>query len=213
MDYIRPWECLLCCQHSGKLGQTQQNCYTLSNSSNRQIVAQFGQWNALPSSFQMNPRLKLQHANYKNMLKDTLDEIQKLPYWSLIGCLLYLSIGTHLYIIYSIQQFSQYLDCYSYAHWNAAICVVHYLSGMQHLKLCLSRTNQISLLGFTNLDWANCLNMRGSVGGHTYSLGSGVMSWQARKQKTVAASSCKAEYTATFEACKRHLVTHAAQQH
>ena len=35
-----------------------------------------------------------------------------------------------------------------------------------------------------------------------FSLGSGVVSWNARKQKTIAASSCEAEYTAGFEAAK-----------
>ena len=33
-------------------------------------------------------------------------------------------------------------------------------------------------------------------------MGSGVVSWQARKQKTIAASSCEAEYTTAFEASK-----------
>ena len=136
------------------------------------------------------------------MSKNELDEIKKLPYRSLVGCLLYLSIGTCPDITYSVQQLSQYLDCYSYAHWNAAIHVVRYLSGTQELKLCLSGTNQISLLGFTDSDWANCLDTRRSVGGHPYTLGSGVVSWQARKQKTMAASSCEAEYTAAFEASK-----------
>ena len=55
---------------------------------------------------------------------------------------------------------------------------------------------------FYRLGLGNCLNTRWSIGGHTYSLGSGVISWQARKQKTVAASSCEVEYTATFKACK-----------
>ena len=105
------------------------------------IVTQFGQWNTSPSSLLMDPELKLQHAVYKNMSKDELDEIKKLPYRLLVGCLLYLSIGTHPDITYSVQQLSQYLDCYSYAHWNTAIHVVHYLSGMWELKLCLSRIN------------------------------------------------------------------------
>jgi hypothetical protein len=166
------------------------------------IVAQFGQRNAAPSSLPMDPGLKLRRANYKNMSKDELDEIKKLPYRSLVGCLLYLSIGTRPDITYSVQQLSQYLDCYSYAHWNAAIRVVRYLSGTRQLKLYLGGTNQISLLGFTDSDWANCLDTRRSVGGHAYTLGSGVVSWQARKQKTVAASSCEAEYTAAFEASK-----------
>ena len=166
------------------------------------IVAQFGQKNASPSSLPMDPGLKLRRANYKNMSKNELDEIKKIPYRSLVGCLLYLSIGTCPDITYLVQQLSQYLDCYSYAHWNAAICVVRYLHGTHDLKLHLGGTNPISLLGFTDSDWANCLDTRRSVGGHAYSLGSGVVSWQARKQKTVAASSCEAEYTAAFEASK-----------
>ena len=166
------------------------------------IIAQFGQRNASPSSLPMDPGLKLQRANYKNMSKAELEEIKKLPYRLLVGCLLYLSIGTHPNITYSVQQLSQYLDCYSYAHWNAAICVVCYLSGTQNLKLHLGSQNPTSLVGFTDLDWANCLNTRRSVGGHTYSLGSGAISWQARKKKTVATSSCKAEYTTAFKASK-----------
>ena len=142
------------------------------------------------------------------MSKFELEEVKKIPYHSLIGCLFYLSIGMHPDITYSIQQLSQYLDCYLYAHWNAAIRVVHYLSGTWNLKLHLGSTNQISLLGFMDSDWANCLDTRQSIGGHTYSLGSGVVSWQARKQKTIAASSCKVEYTAAFEASKECIWLH-----
>jgi len=128
------------------------------------IIAQFSQRNTSPSSLPMDPGLKLRHANYKNMSKEELDEIKKLPYRLLVGCLLYLSIGTHPDITYSIQQLSQYLDCYSYAHWNTAIHVVRYLSGTWQLKLCLGGTNQISLLGFMDSDWANCLDTRCDTG-------------------------------------------------
>lgn len=166
------------------------------------IVSQFGQKNASPAPVPMDPGLKLRRADYKKLTREELDQISKLPYRSLVGCLLYLSIGTRPDITYSVQQLSQFLDCYSYAHWNAALRVVRYLSGTRDFKLHLGGNNPISLLGFTDSDWANCLDTRRSVGGHAYTLGSGIISWQARKQKTVAASSCEAEYGAAFEASK-----------
>ena len=80
---------------------------------------------------------------------EELNQISKLPYRSLVSCLLYLSIGTCPEISYSIQQLSQFLDCYTYAHWNVALRVVCYLSGTQNHKLHLGGNNPISLLGFT----------------------------------------------------------------
>ena len=47
--------------------------------------------------------------------------------------------------------------------------------------------------------------MRRSVGGYGFTLGSGLISWNARKQKMVATSSCEAEYTAAFEAAKEFI--------
>jgi len=79
---------------------------------------------------------------------------------------------------------------------------------MWQLKLCFSRTNQISLLGFTDSGWVNCLDTWRSIGGHMYTLGLGIVSWQVRKQKTMAASSCEAEYTAAFKVSKEGIWLH-----
>ena len=83
-----------------------------------------------------------------------------------------------------------------------AICVVRYLKGTHELKLVLGRWNPISLIGFTDSDWANCLDTRRSVGRYSFMLGSSIISWTTRKQKTVASSSCEAEYTAAYECGK-----------
>ena len=143
------------------------------------IVSRFSQRNASLAPVPMDPGLKLRRANYKKLMREEIDQISKLPYRSLVGCLLYLSIGTRPDITYSVQQLSQFLDCYTYAHWNAALRVVRYLSGMHDFKLHLGGDNPISLLGFTDSDWANCLDTRRSIGGRAYTLGSGVISWQA----------------------------------
>ncbi|KNZ81024.1 Copia protein, partial [Termitomyces sp. J132] len=140
-----------------------------------------------------------------------------LPYRQLVGGLLWLAVSTHPDIQYAVQQLSQYLDCFTYTHWNAAMRMLQYLKGTRTLGISLGGSNPIQLVGFMDSDWANCLDMRRSVGdsdwancldtqcsigGYAWSLGSGAVSWAARKQKTVAASSCEAEYMAAFESAQ-----------
>ncbi|KAG5725581.1 Copia protein [Termitomyces sp. T112] len=146
------------------------------------LISQFRQKDANPLSLPMEPGLKLRQTDYSSLTQRERDDIAKIPYRRL--------------------QLSQYFDSYSLTHWNAAIRVVRYLKGTRNLWLRLGGTSPVSLAGFTDSDWANCLNTRRSVGGYAWSLGSGAISWASRKQKTVAASSCEAEYMAAFEAAQ-----------
>jgi hypothetical protein len=166
------------------------------------IIAQFGQRDANPTSTPMDAGLKLQRPDRSKLTKDEIANLNKIPYRSLVGCLLYLAIGTRPDISYAVQQLSQFLDNYTFIHWHAAIRVIQYLKGTKNLKLHLGGNNDINILGYTDSDWANCLDTRRSIGGYTFSLGLGTISWNAKKQKTVAASSCEAEYIAGFEAAK-----------
>jgi hypothetical protein len=166
------------------------------------IIQQFGHADTTPLSIPMDPGLKLRRIDLKTLSCEDQITLSKLPYRSLIGCLLYLAIATRPDISYAVQQFSQFLDCFSFVHWNAAIRLVRYLKGTRDLKLHLGGPNLIDLIGFTDSDWANCLDTRRSIGGYIWTLGYGALSWGARKQKTVAASSCEAEYVAAFEAAK-----------
>ena len=150
----------------------------------------------------MDPYLKLQQADYKKLRHEELDQISNSLYRFLVGCLLYLSIGTCPNITYSVQQLTEFLNCYTYAHLNTVLHMVHYLSETQVFKLHLGSDNPISLLGFTYSNWVNCLDTRWSIGRHTYTLASGIISWQAHKQRMVAASSCEAKYGAIFRASK-----------
>jgi hypothetical protein len=150
----------------------------------------------------LEPGSKLRRFDRNTLSSAEQLQLSKLPYRSLVGCLLYLAIGTRPDISYSVQQLSQFLDCYSFDHWKAAIRLVRYLKGTRDLKLHLGGNIPIRLHAFSDSDWANCLDTRRSVGGYICSLGSGTVSWTARKQKVVATSSCEAEYIAAFETAK-----------
>lgn len=169
------------------------------------IILQFGQKAATPLSLPMDPGLKLRRVDRSTLSHDEINTLQKTPYRSLVGCLLYLAISTRPDIAYAVGQLTQFVENYTGIHWAAAIRLVRYLKGTRDLKLTLGgkfENGPVDLVGFTDSDWANCIDTRRSVGGYAWSLGSGVVSWAARKQKTVAASSCEAEYMAAFESAQ-----------
>ena len=80
------------------------------------LIQMFCQTHAAPVSVPMDPGLKLQWVTHTSLPATDQDELSKLPYRSLIGCLLYLAVRTCPDISYAIQKLSQFLDTYSYVH-------------------------------------------------------------------------------------------------
>jgi hypothetical protein len=135
--------------------------------------------------------------------------IKRTPYRSLVGSLTYIATGTRPDIAYAVGKLASFLDDFRPEHWEAAARVVRYLKGTRDFGLVLGGDNPIKLLGFSDSDYANCVHISRSVSGKWFSLGFGVISWCSRKQRTVADSSCYAEYIALHEAS--HEVTFLRQ--
>ena len=95
---------------------------------------------------------------------------------------------------------SSFLDCYRPDHWEAAICVLRYLKGMRTHTLTLSSSKPLTLSGYSDSDYANCVDTSRSIGGYCFTLGASVISWGSQKQTTVADSSCYTEYIALHNA-------------
>jgi hypothetical protein len=121
------------------------------------------------------------------------------PYRALVGALIYVAIGMRPDIAFAVSRLSSFMDCYTPEHWSAAIHVIHYLKGTWTLGLTLGSTNPIRLIGYSDSDYANCIETSCSVSGYCFSLGSGVISWMSKKQHVVADSSCYAEYIALHD--------------
>jgi hypothetical protein len=76
-----------------------------------------------------------------------------------------------------------------------------YLRGTSCYRLELGG-NSVLLQGNCDADWANNVDNRRSVTGYVFTLGSGVVSWQSKLQRTVALSSTEAEYMAASSATR-----------
>ena len=66
----------------------------------------------------------------------------------------------------------------------------------------LTTTDNLLLKGYSDLDWANCIDSRRSTTGYITTLGGNIISWCVSLQKLVAFSSTEAEYMVLSEACK-----------
>ncbi|KDQ06824.1 hypothetical protein BOTBODRAFT_120967, partial [Botryobasidium botryosum FD-172 SS1] len=165
------------------------------------LITQFSLHEAYPASTPIEPGIRLSR-NGSPRTTEEIEQMKKVPYRPLIGTLMYIAVGTRPNIMFAVQYLSQFLDCYGAAHWEAAKRVARYLKGTRDLQLNLGGQYTTRLIGFTDSSYASCVGTRCSVSGYCFPLGSGLASWASRKQKTVATSTCKAEYVAASDASK-----------
>ncbi|XP_068993260.1 uncharacterized protein [Neodiprion pinetum] len=130
--------------------------------------------------------------------------MNKYPYQSLIGALLYLAITTGPDIAYAVNFLSQFNTNYNVDHWKAAKRVLRYLKGTIDYGLKIEQTGLASF-AVVDANWGGDSMDRKSYTGYGFILAGSVISWEARKQKTVALSSTEAEYMAVAEATKEAL--------
>jgi hypothetical protein len=160
------------------------------------IIEEFRLTEAHPVKLPMDPGLRL-----KRPTESSAEMKSNMPYNSIIGKMMYVACATRPDLAGPLRDLSQYLANYDSSHWEAAKRAVRYLKGTRDWKLVLNGTNPIKLTGYTDASYRSCPGAH-SVSGYAFSLGSGAISWASRTQKSVALSTCEAEYVAASEASK-----------
>eukprot|EP00253_Pinus_taeda_P028076 PITA_28076 len=89
---------------------------------------------------------------------------------------------------------------------------LHYFLGLQVLQskegIFLSQSNAEAfplLVGFTDSDWAGDPDDRKFISGYVFTLGSGPITWDCKKQAAISLSSAEAEYRGSIEDSKEAL--------
>lgn len=126
---------------------------------------------------------------------------KQFPYQQLLGGLMYLSVLTRPDISYAVSYLSQFNNCHTETHWKHCKRILRYLKGTKNYGICFGRTDK-SLECFVDADWGSNTFDRKSYTGFCFTFVGGPISWESRKQKTVALSSTEAEYVAMSEASK-----------
>ncbi|KAD6796180.1 hypothetical protein E3N88_07076 [Mikania micrantha] len=127
-------------------------------------------------------------------------------YRQIVGALQYATL-TRPDISFAVNKVCQFMHSPTENHWSAVKRILRYLKGTSNQGLLLSHksSSQLhaytdtafnSLSAFSDADWAGCPDDRRSTGGFAIYLGSNLVSWSARKQRTVSRSSTESEYKA-----------------
>lgn len=119
-------------------------------------------------------------------------------YRQLVGALQYVTLSRPD-ITFAVNKVCQFMHSPTEHHWSAVKRILRYLQGTSSLGLrlqCASDTQlhaySVATLpgvnAYSDADWAGCPDDRRSTGGYAIYLGSNLVSWSARKQRTVSQS-------------------------
>lgn len=147
----------------------------------------------------MEPGLKLEKCDNKNC--SSADRVNGTEYRSVIGSLNYIASTTRPDLTFSVSFLSQYNLCPHKEHMAAVKRVLRYLNGTKTCGIEYA-ADEPSLVAFADADWAGCKLDRRSYTGYVVKMCGGAVSWESKKQPTVALSSAEAEYMALTSASK-----------
>jgi len=130
------------------------------------------------------------------------NEIQPL-YQSIVGSLMYAMLCTRPDIAYTVQQLSQFASDPAQVYLQAAKRALRYLQGTQDLHLMYQHDNggTGTIQSYSDADFAAGED-RKSISGYIFMLAGSPISWQAKKQSTIALLTAEAEYAALTQAAK-----------
>ena len=159
------------------------------------IVKRFGMADCYPVAMPAEPSLRLDKTMSPGT-KEEAEEMQKVPYKEAVGCLSFAAQVTRPDIAFAVNMVSQFAANPGKQHWEAVKRIFRYLKGTASKKLEYSKEGADQIRGYTDADWGGDPDDRRSTTGYVFTLQGGAISWNVKKQPTVALSSCEAEYMA-----------------
>lgn len=162
----------------------------------KKLLKTYGMEDCKPSKTPMEPGTKFLKGPAKAQT-NTNDY----PYQNLIGGLMYLAVATRPDISYAVSYMSQFNNCYTEEHYKSLKRILRYLKGTIEMGITYRRA-QKPIEGFSDANWATCEIDRRSYSGYCFTYASGIVSWESKKQRTVALSTAESEYMALTEAAK-----------
>jgi len=148
------------------------------------------------------PIAKGDKFSLKQCLNNDLErtEMQKIPYASTVGSLMYAQVCTRPDIAFVIGVLGKYLSNLGLQHWKAVKRIMRYLKRTKDYMLTYQKSNNLEIIRYSNSNFARCQDSKHSTSGYIYMLVGGAISWKSTKQTLIASSTMVVEFISCFRA-------------
>ena len=110
----------------------------------------------------------------KNNLE--IEEMQKIPYTSAMGSLMYAQVYTRSDIAFIVGMLGRYMNNPGVDHWKAAKRVMWYLKRTKYFMLAYRRSDSLEIFRYSNFDFAGSQDSKRSTLGYVFMIAGGVIS-------------------------------------
>ncbi|KAK9053330.1 hypothetical protein SSX86_029963 [Deinandra increscens subsp. villosa] len=125
-------------------------------------------------------------------------------YRAIIGSLMYLT-ASRPDIMFAVCLCARYQAAPRVSHMNAVLRILAYLKGNSDLGIWYPHDDKFDLSAYTDSDYGGCkINFKSTTAGCQF-LGDQLVSWQCKKQTSVATSTTEVEYIAAASCCSQVL--------
>jgi hypothetical protein len=132
--------------------------------------------------------------------------MSKIPYASVVGCLMYAMVCTRLDLAHTVSTVSRYMVNRGIEHQNAVKWIFRYLKGTaEHVILFSRQPGTNSVVRYVDADYAGEVDDRRSTTCYLFTLSRGPICWKFTLQSIVAMSTTEAEYMSVAEAANEAL--------
>ena len=169
------------------------------------VLERFGMKDCKPLATPLDSNSKLTR-DMSPQNPEEVAEMKEIPYQNAVGSLVYAMISTRADIPYPVGVVSQYMANPGPQHWIAVKRILRYLQGTSnHVLQYGGSPSSLQVIGYCDADYAGDIDTRRSTTGYTFLLAGGAISWNSKKQPTVALSTSEAEHMAATHATKEEI--------
>ena len=138
------------------------------------------------------------------MTSDERERMNKIPYASAIGSIMYAMLCTRPDVSYVLSTTNRYQSDPGESHWTAVKNILKYLRRTKDAFLVYGGLeDELVVNCYTDASFQIDIDDFRSQSGFVFNLNGGIVSWKSSKHSTIADSTIEAEYIAASDAAKR----------
>lgn len=159
----------------------------------KEIVRRFDMHdcNAVSTPMDHNQKLSAEMSPKNDFEREEMVDV---PYQEAIGSIMFAAQVTRPDVCFAVNTVSRFIQNPGKAHWIAVKRILRYLNGTANARLVFNKSGNSELIGYCDADWASDIDSRRSVTGYVFLYQGAAISWNTRKQSTIAGSTTEAEY-------------------